>query len=283
MKYTGAHVSISGGVENAPLNAAAIGACAFAMFTKNQRQWNAPAYKEESVAAFKENCARHGFSGSQILAHDSYLINLGQPDPGKRQAAVKAFIDELKRCHQLGVKLLNFHPGSSLKQVSDEEDIALIAASVRQALEEVPDVIAVFENTAGQGSNMGWNFDQLAAMIEQTGMPERCGVCLDTCHAFAAGFDLAIEAGYEGFWQEFDQKIGLKFLKGMHLNDAKGICGSRLDRHESIGKGNIGIEAFKRLLADPRTENIPLILETPDESLWAEEIAMLKAFAKEGC
>ena len=283
MKFTGAHVSISGGVENAPLNAASLGACAFAMFTKNQRQWNASPYKEEAVAAFKENCARHGFTGAQILAHDSYLINLGQPDPGKREAAVKAFIDELKRCRQLGIELLNFHPGSSLKQVSDEEDIALIASSVRQALDEVPDVTAVFENTAGQGSNMGWNFDQLAAMIRQTGVPERCGVCLDTCHAFAAGFDLASEEGYEAFWQEFESKIGLNFLKGMHLNDAKGLCGSRLDRHDSIGKGNIGIGAFKRLLADHRTDNIPLILETPDESLWAEEIAMLNSFAKEVC
>ena len=281
MKYVGAHVSISGGVENAPLNAAALGAGAFAMFTKNQRQWNAPPYKEESVAAFKENCARHNFTGAQILAHDSYLINLGQPDAGKRQAAVRAFADELERCRQLGIQLLNFHPGSSLKQVSDEEDIALIASSVRQALDEVPDVIAVFDNTAGQGSNMGWNFDQLAAMIEQTNMPERCGVCLDTCHAFAAGFDLATPEGYENFWQEFEKKIGLQFLKGMHLNDAKGICGSRLDRHDSIGKGNIGVEAFKRLLADCRTENVPLILETPDESLWAEEIAMLRSFAKD--
>ena len=280
MKYTGAHVSISGGVENAPLNAAALGASAFAMFTKNQRQWNAPPFREEAIEAFKANCARHGFSAGQIWAHDSYLINLGQPDPGKRASAVKAFTDELERCRQLGIQLLNFHPGSSLKQVSDEEDIALIASSVRQALDEVPDVIAVFENTAGQGSNMGWNFTQLSAMIEQTGLPERCGVCLDTCHAFAAGFDLSSAAGYDAFWEEFETKIGLKFLKGMHLNDAKGSCGSRLDRHDSLGKGNIGIDAFKRLLADPRTDNIPLILETPDESLWMEEIALLKSFAK---
>ena len=283
MKYIGAHVSISGGVENAPLNAATLGACAFAMFTKNQRQWNAPPYKAASIEAFRENCQKHGFSDAQILAHDSYLINLGQPDPVKRRSAVKAFADELERCRQLGVKLLNFHPGSSLKQVSDEEDISLIAASVRQALEEVPDVIAVFENTAGQGSNMGWNFDHLAAMLERTGVPERCGVCLDTCHAFAAGFDLASPEGYESFWQEFEQKIGLKFLKGMHLNDAKGVCGSRLDRHDSIGKGNIGLEAFKRLIEDHRTDNIPLILETPDESLWTAEIALLKSFASGNC
>ena len=175
--------------------------------------------------------------------------------------------------------MLNFHPGSSLKKVSDEEDIALIAAGVRQALEEVPDVIAVFENTAGQGSNMGWNFDHLAGMIEKTALPERCGICIDTCHAFAAGFDLTVPESYEAFWEEFDRKIGLKFLKGMHLNDAKGTCGGRLDRHDSIGKGNLGIETFRRLLADPRTDNIPLILETPDEAIWSEEIALLKSFA----
>lgn len=280
MKYIGAHVSISGGVENAPLNAAALNASAFAMFTKNQRQWMAAPYKEESVAAFKANCAAHGFSGELILAHDSYLINLGQPDPEKRKNAVAAFVNELERCRQLGIKLLNFHPGSSLKQVSDDEDITLIAASVREALDQVPDVTAVFENTAGQGSNMGWNFDQLAAMIEQTGCQERCGVCLDTCHSFAAGFQIDTLEGYEAFWEEFDRKIGLKFLKGMHLNDAKGGCGSRLDRHDSIGKGNIGLETFKRLIRDKRTDNIPLILETPDETIWAQEIAALKSFAE---
>ena len=280
MKYIGAHVSISGGVENAPLNAAALGACAFAMFTKNQRQWNAPPYKESSVEAFKANCALHGFTADTILAHDSYLINLGQPDPEKRKAAVAAFVDELSRCRQLGIRLLNFHPGSSLKKVTDDEDISLIADSVRQALDEVPDVVAVFENTAGQGSNMGWSFDQLAAMIERTGRGERCGVCLDTCHAFAAGFDLTSQEGYEAFWEEFDRKIGLKFLKGMHLNDAKGVCGGRLDRHDSIGKGNIGVETFRKLVSDPRTDDIPLILETPDETIWAEEIALLKNFAQ---
>ena len=279
MKYIGAHVSISGGVENAPLNAAALGASAFAMFTKNQRQWSAPPCSEASEKAFKENCAACGYSGKLILAHDSYLINLGQPDPEKRRKAIDSFINELERCRQLGIGLLNFHPGSSLKQVSDEEDIALIAQSVREALEAVPDVTAVFENTAGQGSNMGWNFDQLAAMIEKTQMSDRCGVCIDTCHAFAAGYDLVSCEGYENFWAEFDRKIGMKFLKGMHLNDAKGSCGSRLDRHDSIGRGNIGVETFKRLIEDPRTDNVPLILETPDENIWKDEIALLKSFA----
>ena len=281
MKRIGAHVSIAGGVENAPLNARAVGATAFAMFTKNQRQWNAPPCTESAAAAFKANCAAGGYDGACILAHDSYLINLGQPDPAKRAAAVKAFADELERCRLLGVKLLNFHPGSSLKAVSDDEDITLIAGSVRQALDEVPDVTAVFENTAGQGSNLGWNFEQLRTMIDRTGLPERCGVCLDTCHAFASGMDLSTEGGYEKFWADFESIVGLEFLKGMHLNDAKGVCGGRLDRHESLGRGSIGIGCFERLLRDPRTDGIPLILETPDETLWSEEIARLKSFA--GC
>ncbi|MBQ7696542.1 MAG: deoxyribonuclease IV [Lentisphaeria bacterium] len=281
MKFIGAHVSIAGGVENAPLNARAIGATAFAMFTKNQRQWNAPPCTGSAAAAFRANCAAGGYDHSNILAHDSYLINLGQPDPAKRAAAVKAFADELERCRLLGVKLLNFHPGSSLKAVSDDEDITLIAESVRQALDQVPDVTAVFENTAGQGSNLGWNFEQLRTMIDRTGVPERCGVCLDTCHAFASGMDLSTEAGYEKFWADFERIIGLGFLKGMHLNDAKGVCGGRLDRHESLGRGAIGIGCFERLLQDPRTDGIPLILETPDENLWSEEIARLKSFA--GC
>jgi len=281
MKLIGAHVSIAGGVENAPLNARAVGATAFAMFTKNQRQWNAPPCTESSIAAFKANCASGGYDGSSILAHDSYLINLGQPDPAKRAAAVKAFADELERCRLLGVKLLNFHPGSSLKAVSDDEDITLIAGSVRSALEQVPGVTAVFENTAGQGSNLGWNFEQLRTMIDRTGLPERCGICLDTCHAFASGMDLSTGAGYEKFWADFEKIVGLEFLKGMHLNDAKGVCGGRLDRHESLGRGSIGIGCFERLLRDPRTDGIPLILETPDETLWSEEIARLKSFA--GC
>jgi deoxyribonuclease-4 len=279
MKYIGAHVSAQGGVENAPLNAQMIGATAFALFVKNQRQWKAAPLSAESIRKFKENCQKFGFTPAQILPHDGYLINLGQPDKDKRRQSIEAFVDELERCAALGLDRLNFHPGSHLRLVSEEEDIAIIASSVREALDRVPGVTAVFENTAGQGSNMGWNLDQLAAMIEQTDRPGRCGVCVDTCHAFASGYDIVSEEGYEKFWSDFQSKIGLDFLKGMHLNDAKGVCGSRLDRHDSIGKGNIGLETFKRLVRDPRTDDIPLILETPDESLWKEEISLLKSFA----
>lgn len=276
MKYIGAHVSISGGVENAPINAAALGATAFALFTKNQRQWSAPGYSAEQIAAFKENCRKFNYTPAQILPHDSYLINLGQPDKEKRDKALVAFVDELKRCHQLGLDRLNFHPGSTLKLVSESDGCRIIGETVRVALDEVPEVTAVFENTAGQGSNLGYSFDQLALMMETVDRPERVGVCLDTCHAFAAGYDLASEEGFERTFAEFDSKIGFKYLRGMHLNDAKGVLGQKLDRHDSLGKGNLGFPVFERIVCDPRFDNIPLILETPDETIWRQEIETLQ-------
>ena len=279
MKFIGAHVSISGGVENAPLNAAAIGAAGFAMFTKNQRQWNAPPISAESAEKFKANCREYGFMPEMILPHDSYLINLGQPDPVKRANAVKAFTDELRRCAVLGLTMLNFHPGSHLKLVSEAEGCKLIADSVRQALKEVPGVCAVFENTAGQGSNLGYTFEQLADMLEAVDMPERTGVCIDTCHAFAAGYDLATDEGFEKTFADFDRLIGIKNLRGMHLNDSKGVFGGKLDRHASLGKGTLGMALFEKIACDSRFENIPLILETPDESLWQSEIAHLRKIA----
>ena len=275
MKFIGPHVSISGGVENAPLNAAAFGAKGFAMFTKNQRQWSAPPISAESAAAFKENCRKHGYTPAQILPHDSYLINLGQPDAVKRTNAVKAFIDELERCRILGLTMLNFHPGSHLKLVSEAEGCAIIAESVRIALNEVPDVCAVFENTAGQGSNLGYRFEQLADMLEKVGMPERTGICIDTCHAFAAGYDLSTPEGLDTVLNEFDRVIGIKFLRGMHLNDSKGVLAGHLDRHAPLGAGTLGMAVFEKIAADKRLENIPLILETPDESLWESEISHL--------
>ena len=280
MKYIGAHVSISGGVENAPLNAAALGATAFALFTKNQRQWNAPAYTAEQIAAFKENCRKFNYTPAQILPHDSYLINLGQPDPVKRERALAAFVDELTRCHQLGLDRLNFHPGSTLKLVSETEGCRIIGETVRAALDEVPDVCAVFENTAGQGSNLGYTFEQLALMLETVDRPGRVGVCIDTCHAFAAGYDLASAEGFERTFAEFEEKIGFEYLRGMHLNDAKGVLGQKLDRHDSLGRGNLGIEVFERIAADARFDHIPLILETPDESIWQQEIAGLQKLAR---
>ena len=280
MKFAGAHVSIAGGVENAPLNAAAIGATAFAMFTKNQRQWNAPPISESSAAAFKENCRKLGFQPDLILPHDGYLINMGNPEAEKRKISVAAFTDEMYRCQILGLKLLNLHPGSHLKQISEKECLAHIAAGINSALAETEGVTAVLENTAGQGSNLGYTFRQLAEIMEQISDPSRIGVCIDTCHSFAAGYDFSTEEGYEKTMEEFDQIIGFQYLRGMHLNDAKGVLSGKLDRHDSLGKGNIGLDAFKRIMTDPRIQDIPLILETPDEAIWKEEIAMLLSFAE---
>ena len=277
MKFIGAHVSISGGVENAPLNAHAIGATAFAMFTKNQRQWSAPPYSAKNIAEFKANCAKYGYSPAQILPHDGYLINLGQPDPEKRKAAQEAFLDEMTRCHQLGLTKLNFHPGSHLKKISEQECLTLIAEGIRLAVDAVPDVVAVIENTAGQGSNLGYSFEQLGELIRLTDRPGRVGVCLDTCHAFAAGYDLT-EAGYELTMKHFEKCVGFQYLHGMHLNDAKAGLGSHLDRHDSLGSGTLGWTVFERLMRDSRLDNIPLILETVDADLWPEEIARLKSF-----
>lgn len=279
MKYIGAHVSAGGGVQNAPLNAHAIGATAFALFTKNQRQWTAKDFAPEEVEAFKKNCRTCGYTPAQILPHDSYLINLGNPDGEKRAKSTASFIHELRRCAELGLDRLNFHPGSHLKEIEPEACLDLIAESVNRALAETSGVTAVIENTAGQGSNMGFALWHIAHIIEKVEDKERVGVCIDTCHAFAAGYDLSDANGYEAFWKEFEDLIGLKYLKGMHLNDAMKPVGSKVDRHAPIGDGCIGREAFQRIIADKRTDGIPLILETPDESRWPDEIAMLKSFA----
>ena len=280
MKFIGAHVSCGGGVENAPLNASAIQAKAFALFTKNQRQWTAPPLSEDNIAKFKNNCEKLGFTPAQILAHDSYLINLGNCDKDKHAQSLSAFLDELWRCNLLGIKLLNFHPGSHLKQLSEDDCLKLIADSVRHALNEVPDVVAVFENTAGQGTNLGYKFEHLARLLELVDMPGRTGVCLDTCHAYAAGYDLKNAENYEKVMADFERIVGFKYLKGVHLNDSKGSLGGKLDRHDSIGKGTLGSETFERMMKDPRFDNIPIILETIDDTIWKQEIAQLYSWCE---
>ncbi len=268
MKLIGAHVSAEKGVSSAPVNAAAIGANAFALFTRNPSRWTSPAIKEAEAQAFKDNCLRLGFTPDAILPHDSYLINLGAPDPEKLEKSREAFLDEMKRCEQLGLTMLNFHPGSHLN-----------AITTNLTLDRTQGVKAVIENTAGQGTNLGFSFSQLARIIDRVTDKTRIGVCIDTCHAFAAGYDLATPEGYEATWREFDDTVGLAYLSAMHINDSKRGLGSRVDRHESLGLGAIGIDFFSRLMADQRFDGIPLILETPDTSLWSEEIARLKAFA----
>ncbi len=276
-KTIGAHVSASGGVENAPLNAKAIGANAFALFTKNQRQWSSAPLTAKNIEAFEANC-KGAFPAAQILPHDSYLINLGHPETEGLEKSRAAFLDEMQRCEQLGLDRLNFHPGSHLNKCSEKECIALIAESINITLSKTNGVIAVIENTAGQGSNMGFRFEQLAEMIERVKDKNRVGVCIDTCHTFAAGYDLRTEKTFAATFEEFGRIIGFNYLKGMHLNDSKKEFGSRVDRHDCLGKGFIGFDCFKFLMADKRFNGIPLILETPDPAIWADEIKLLRSF-----
>ena len=274
MKYIGAHVSASGGVESAPVNAHKIGANAFALFTKNQRQWVSKPLTEESIRLFKENCAKYDFQPEYILPHDSYLINLGHPKPEGLEKSRAAFLDEMQRCEQLGLKLLNFHPGSHLNKISVEDCLSLIAESINITLEKTKEVTAVIENTAGQGSNLGNEFWHLKYIIDRVEDKTRVGVCLDTCHTFTAGYDLLED--YERVFNEFEEVVGFQYLRAMHLNDSKKALGSRVDRHDSIGKGFIGFPFFEKLMRDPRFDNMPLILETIDETLWPQEIAWLR-------
>ena len=281
MKYIGAHVSAGGGVENAPLNAHAIGATAFALFTKNQRQWHAKPLSEKSIKAFQRNCDKGGYTPEQILPHDSYLINLGHPEKEGLKKSRSAFLDEFKRCEQLGLIYLNFHPGSHLKKSTESECLSRIAESINLAIDQTRHVIAVIENTAGQGSNVGYRFEHLAEIIDQIEDKSRVGVCLDTCHTYASGYDIKSEAGYVSTMKEFDRIVGFSYLRGVHLNDSKKDNASRVDRHESLGKGTLGIEPFKRIMQDERFNGVPIILETPDDTLWPEEIRQLKRFAGE--
>ncbi len=278
MKYIGAHVSAGGGVHNAPVNAHEIGATAFALFTKNQRQWVAKPFTAEEIEMFKENCEKYGYTAKQILPHDSYLINLGSPGEEGLQRSRAAFIDEMRRCEQLGLEMLNFHPGSHLNEISIDECIKKIAHSINMALEKTNGVTAVIENTAGQGSNIGYRFEQIAQIIDLIEDKSRAGVCIDTCHSFAAGYDISTEQGFISTFEEFDKIIGFKYLRGMHLNDAMKNLGSRVDRHSSLGEGVLGLLPFKLLMQDKRFDGIPLIMETPQPERWAEEINLLRSF-----
>ena len=278
MKYVGAHVSIAGGVENAPKNAKALKATGFAMFTKNQRQWKAKDLSKEQIDTFKATMHELGYTADMVLPHDSYLINLGHPEEEKRQKSYDAFVDELKRVHQLGLNRLNFHPGSHLKQISEEQCLDRIAASLNSALAETEGVIAVIENTAGQGSNLGYKLEHLAHIIDKVEDKSRIGICIDTCHTFASGYDLRTPETIEAFFSELDEKIGIEYIKGFHLNGAKSEFASKVDRHHSLEQGNLGLEVFKYIMKDHRFDGIPMALETIDETLWAEEIELLKSF-----
>ncbi len=280
MKRVGAHVSAAGGVQNAPLNAIEIGARAFALFTKNQRQWQARPLDDEQIEQFHLNMQKGGFRPADVLPHDSYLINLGHPEADKRQKSLDAFIDELNRCRQLGLVYLNFHPGSHLRLMDEESCLDLIAESLNRALDATEGVMAVIENTAGQGSNLGYRFEHLAHLIERVEDRSRIGICLDTCHAFTAGYDLRTAKTYSETMRAFEEIVGFEYLKAMHLNDSKPKLGKRVDRHESIGKGELGEAPFRFIMQDERMDEMPLILETIDSTLWPQEIKLLYGFSQ---
>ncbi|MGD0754028.1 MAG: deoxyribonuclease IV [Bacteroidales bacterium] len=275
MKYVGAHVSASGGVENAPVNANLIGAKAFALFTKNQRQWFSNPLSKASIKAFRENCEKYNYKPFQILPHDSYLINLGHPEKEPLEKSRASFLDEMQRCEQLGLDRLNFHPGSHLRTISEEECLNLIAESINIVLDKTKGVTAVIENTAGQGTNMGHKFEQIRFIIDKVEDKSRVGICIDTCHAYTSGYNIKSPEGYVETFNMFDKIIGFKYLRGMHINDSKKELATRVDRHDNIGKGFLGEEVFRMLMNDGRLDNMPLILETPDESLWEAEIKNL--------
>ena len=278
MKYVGAHTSASGGVTNAVLNAEKIGAKAFALFTKNQKRWDAKPLDTKTIDSFKEALHGSGISPKHVLPHDSYLINLGHPEDEKRAKSMEAFLDEVQRCSLLGLDRLNFHPGSHLKQISEDECMSRISEAMNRTLEQTSGVLLVLENTAGQGSNLGWKFEHLAQIIDKIEDKSRVGVCIDTCHMFTAGYDIRTREAYDITMAQFENIVGFQYLKGMHLNDSKPELGSHVDRHDSLGKGKIGLDAFRFIMNDERMDDIPLILETIDETIWADEIKLLYSF-----
>lgn len=280
MKRIGAHVSASGGVKNAVINAQQIAADAFALFVKNQRQWSAKPLGKDEIDEFKTELKKSKIQKEHILPHDSYLINLGHPDTEKRRKSLDAFIDEINRVDELGLKLINFHPGSHLKEIGEEECLKNICESINEAIANTKNVKLVIENTAGQGSNLGYKFAHLGFLVANTTNKSRIGVCIDTCHAFAGGYDFRTREAYERTMSAFDELIGYEFLSAMHLNDTKNELGKRLDRHESLGKGFLGLESFENIMNDKNIDEIPMILETIDESLWAEEIQILRNMIK---
>ena len=277
MKYIGAHVSASGGICNAILNAEAIGANAFALFTRNQRSWVSKPLATDEINSFRSFLAERGFEPQYVLPHDSYLINLGSPDEETLQKSRTAFLDEMKRAEQLGLTMLNFHPGSHLNKISEEECLDQIAREINAALSQTKGVTAVIENTAGQGTNLGWRFEHIRRIIDGIDDKRRVGVCIDTCHTLAAGYDLSTEMGYQFCFDDFESIIGFQFLRAIHLNDSKKNAGSHVDRHETLGNGFLGKEFFSRFMHDPRFDNMPIILETPEPSLWAQEIEWLRS------
>ncbi|MEW6171806.1 MAG: deoxyribonuclease IV [Bacillota bacterium] len=273
MPLLGAHMSIAGGVENAILRGKSIGCEAVQLFTKSPRQWRAKPLNAEDAARFRKTWEDSDVQ--EIFAHTSYLINLGVLDEDLWFKSLAGFIEEIERSAALGLPYLVTHPGSS--EAGEETGLAQISLALDEALKRTKDsgVTVLLETTSGQGSNLGGRFEQLARLIENSAYPERLGVCFDTCHVFAAGYDLRTPAAFKATFETFDAIIGVDRLKAVHLNDSKGELGSRVDRHEHIGKGKLGLEAFRLLLNDPRFREIPMVLETPKGPEMEEDVANL--------
>ncbi|KAF8125960.1 xylose isomerase-like protein [Boletus edulis] len=281
----GAHVSAAGGIENTIVNAARVRANAFALFVKSQRKWSSPPLTDENVASFKARMNEFGYDPKYILPHGSYLVNLGNPDEAKREKSYECFLDDLRRCERLGLMFYNFHPGSTVGNATKEESISLIAQSLNRVHKDTSSVITVIENMSGAKNIIGSQFTELRDIIEQVDDKSRVGVCLDTCHLYAAGYDISTKAGWDETMATFDEQVGLSYLRGMHLNDSKTPLGSKKDRHENIGLGTLKLPAFLTILSDPRVQNIPLILETPTfeaMEVWECEIKVLNALSEVG-
>ncbi len=278
-KWIGPHVSASGGVYNAPINARELEASAVGMFTKNQMQWKAKPYTDKIIERFGEEMQNGGYRAEQVLPHATYLINLGSPDDTVREKSIAAITDELGRCEQLGLIYLNFHPGSSKGEIEHDVCLDRIADGMKQALAETSTAQLILENTAGAGSTKGRTIEELAAIMERLPDTSRVGICIDTCHAFAAGYEIHTPDGWNALMGDIDRIIGLGYLRGLHLNDSKHPLGSNKDRHACIGRGSIGTEGFVHILTDSRIDDMPLILETPEPEIWGDEVALLASIA----
>jgi deoxyribonuclease IV len=278
--YLGAHVPVTGGLHKAPANGLAVGAQAIQIFTRNQMQWRSRPLTGDETAAFRESLAGSGVR--KVLSHGSYLVNLASPSPDFLEKSRACMVTEVERCHALGIPYLVFHPGAHMG-MGESAGLAAIARSLDHVLERTEglDVMPLLEATAGQGTCLGHRFEHLAEILDRVKRPERVGVCLDTCHVHAAGYDLETPRGYESTLKEFARIVGLGKLKAVHLNDSKRERGSRVDRHARAGEGHLGLATFRRIVNDRRFQGVPLVVETPGPvEAWRKEIALLRGLVK---